>query len=331
MNILIGGSLESCTGQEELEIANGIKTALVKQGHTVDSFMLPFEPDFQAIPEQIAALQLFALESTDLLITVGYPAMFLPHPRKSVYLLKTAPMAHEYWGTQYGTLDNPSFYRIKVAIHEAEQKYLKQVRTIVCGSQLLQRDLIERYGISSTVGYYPANMGVTGLDDDLSDSPYVVAESDLTPPSRMELLIDTVKTSRGNWNLKWFVPNALNVYKDALIELITKNSLQNRIQVCSGQCTPVAMQKSVAYINLSYETHKIPSSFMRALACSTEVLIPRDSGALLELAEGTFAPSPYEMSQALDNICQKPKTPQQIHTDRTTSFDELAKRLVSGK
>ena len=338
MNILIGGSLESCTGAEELQIATALADTLKAQGHTTDMFMLPYEPDAQGLPEQITALHMLTLESTDLLITVGYPALFLPHARKSCYLLKTAPMLFEYWDTEYGALYNPSFYRIKEAVTKAERRCLQESKTIVCGSNLLRQDLEGRYSIQPHVCYYPAFADEIEDENFFNEFPpktYFVTESDLFPATRMELLIDVVKTSKANWKLKWYVPRTQITYLEALHELIQQNNLSSRIQIIPTRCPYATMQSALAYVTLLYETRKIPESFMRAFDCGVPIIAPQDAGAVLELADSKnnniVQPNNFALAHVLDTLFTKKKVTKIADPSRdikTSSIQELAKRLV---
>jgi len=150
MNVLICGTLDSSAANEELDIVNELAHALTKQGYIVDVFMLPFNPYFKLIPEQIVAMRLFNIHFADILITIGYPALFISHPRKSSYLFETPPMLHEFQN------NNPEFDRVKNAVIEAERRCLHETGTIVCSSLYLQNELQEHYGILSECYAYEA-------------------------------------------------------------------------------------------------------------------------------------------------------------------------------
>ena len=331
LNILIAGSVESCSTNEEQQIAECLLVELANQGHSVDMFMLPYEPDTQGLPEQIAALHLLRIESVDLLITVGYPAMFLPYHKKSTYLLKTASMLYEYWDTQYGTLYNPSFFRIKEAIINAEKHSLHQTQMVTCGSQLLQEDLQSRHGIESTVSYYqpPSN---NKQPNSFAKNSYVVTESDLSPHFRMEFIVDIVKVSKGAWNLKWYVPRTQIAYKEAVEEMLCRFNLNERVQMHYETCPSSVIKDALAYVTVPFMVRKIPSSFMLALEHGVPIVVPDDAGAILELSDAqdvhVLQPDCFAFAKCLDNISPKSKALAHPIVNKTISIENLARRLV---
>ncbi len=88
MRILLAGSVSPFTGREELHWMHAISKGIKELGFKIDTFMLPIVQNPLLLPGQMMALRLLNIKAIcDLLITVGYPAFVLNHPRKRVLLL----------------------------------------------------------------------------------------------------------------------------------------------------------------------------------------------------------------------------------------------------
>ena len=126
MKILVAGSIQGDGGYEEAALCGLIAAELRAAGHTVDHFMLPYERNMLALPEQLTAYSLLQINDCDQLITVGYPACVLNHPNKVCYLLQMEPMLAEYWDSQYGVLANRQYSDILQAVMHVNDQAQKR-------------------------------------------------------------------------------------------------------------------------------------------------------------------------------------------------------------
>jgi len=327
VKILIAATAESCSGREEVLLASAL-TDVLSTKYRVDSFILPYEPDILATPEQITATQLLTLEDTDMLITIGYPAMFLNHPNKRICLADIAPTFHEYWNTHMGVLDVPATHRARVAMIQAETVCLRSAHAIVCGSRLLQNDLQSRYKVRVTMHHFSYPLP---SEENIAEtfSPYFVAIGSLSPSFRMHLLVDSIAESHGAWTLQWFIPHGHSMYTHALAEYIRTKGLEHRILLHYRSCPPAVLRNSHGYICLAHKPRRIPAPLIYAVQLGISIAIPRDGGAMTELTKPSFAPIKTDISSYLDNLAIQPVATHVTHDALPTEISTLAERLVS--
>lgn len=283
MKILIAGSGSPFSAHEEFHWAHAIQKFLSDQGHQVDMFMLPIVQDPLLLPEQFMAYRLMNTDvSSDILITVGYPAFALKHSRKRTLLFSLSPHLHEWFNSEYGVISTHQYQYLRHSIEKAVRNCLSEAERVICGSEML----------SSNLKDWDIKSGAFILDDTLDDVRYtelpdkvqwIVTETTLEPGERIDLLLDTVAFSTGKWKLAIFVPAASAVYYAALESRISKLNINERILIIDNAIPKGVFEKAAIYVNLRYQSIRIPESLVRAVKSETKIVTLTDSGALHEV------------------------------------------------
>jgi len=282
MRILIAGSVMSNEGYEEERLVRGLEKEL-KKNHTTDAFLLPFTRNFLTLPEQILACTLLDASECDMLITVGYPACMIEHNKKVAYLFDAAPHFWEYWDSQYGVLCNNQYLNIRDTVNKIDKKILSKADKVVCGSKLLSDDINKRLDIKTETMYCPA----FDFDesDNENDKKYILAESELLPLQRPEVLIEAAK-KLNDYKLKLFVPNADIVYKETFEKWVCSEGLQEKIKVLYRPAGTEDYNNASAYITSDFEARRIPNSLIKAVNAEVPVFFAQDCGAETEILKG---------------------------------------------
>ena len=157
MKILIIGTIDADFENREETLCEHLSSEYGNQGYEVDICYLPFKRDMLNAAEQILAYNLVDTAHADALITVGYPACFVPHrnEKKVCYLFDCYPEIHENFS--YKLREHRVEERIKIAerITIAERKTFKSIRHIFAATEELSQRLYIHYGI--TVKFLPLN------------------------------------------------------------------------------------------------------------------------------------------------------------------------------
>lgn len=322
MRVLIAGSCSPFSGREEIRWTTRLTEASKNKGVDVDSFMLPFVNNPLLIPEQMMSLRLLDVESScDLLLAVGYPAFVLKHRHKRVLLFSLASSLHEHFGTEYGILSTPQYQRIRDAVHGAERKCLAEAERVLCASETLAAQIQSQYRLPAKAFSFDVHWNDTNPAGLLEEGTWVVCESTLEPPDRIDLLLNAVTHARGQWRLMIFVPSASEVYREALRQRIVRLGLKERVLV---KDTALSLQdgskKARVLVSLPFATMRVSESLLSAAKSQIPVVTATDCGAVLEMIQNErngliVEPSAEEIARALDLL---------------VSDDKLHKRLSQG-
>lgn len=279
MKILIAASIQGDGGYEEEQLVMLLDREYRAQGHTVDYFFLPYERNMLSLPDQMLAYRMFRIENCELLITVGYLAAMLKHPNKVCYLMQTEPMMFEYWDSAYGVIANHQYSMLHYMLQENEKVAFSEAKAIFCCSNLLCRDLQERYGLDSRYLLYPELPWGAEDEESLETESYAVCESSLLPWQRWEELLKFAK----NHKIVLFVPNSNIIYLESVQRVLQKEKLDHQIRVVERRCTQAELQHSQFVIVPDYQARKISGLVRGAIEHRKPVVAMEDCGALSEL------------------------------------------------
>jgi glycosyltransferase involved in cell wall biosynthesis len=140
-------------------LAENLKKELSRRGHPAIVVRLPFQwQPCQSIPEQILACRFLHLgdDFIDRVIALKFPAYFVPHRDKVLWLLHQFRQAYDLWGTPYqGIPDTPEGLAIRAAIVQADNTYLAEAKRIFTNNGVVSRRLKRFNGLDSEVLYPP--------------------------------------------------------------------------------------------------------------------------------------------------------------------------------
>ncbi|MDD3333888.1 MAG: hypothetical protein PHI98_00080 [Eubacteriales bacterium] len=303
MKILIAGALAPYSNRQEKALCEAVEQHYRSQQHTTDLFYLPWEPDFYGAHEQILAYRLLTVyNECDILITVGYPAFALQHPRKYAFLFDFFPAFHTQYGTDYGFKDQ--FFRVdqdqKMVknLHQAEKVCLGEARKVFVASSTLQENLqslacqAERFSFTPTLAKGEPSQVEKGS---------ILVESYLEPLDRIDLLLQAAALMKDKHPIAIMIPASDPQYQNALYERIARLQLQKRVSVYERAVTLTDLQDCSGALSLRRFSEYVPAYVSYALAMGIHCVVPKDGGALCSLdgqSENIFGVSAEEQSIA---------------------------------
>ncbi len=336
MDIMIAAAVTSYYSSEEKILTDALQRALKEQGHRVDTFFLPVADDLLSLPEQIVMMGLLDVGAqAELLITIGYPAFAVPHRRKAVCLLSLVPELYEGWDTEYGALDSPQYASLRDALHGAENTLLKEAGHIFCGSELLKRDINQRYGLNAETICFPCLYPFDESDETPLGTEYILCETSLHPALRTDMLLEAVKSSKAGWKLVLSIPEAYETYMKGLFERIEKLELKDRVVVCKNFMSRKLLKNAAGLAAIPYQTRKMPFAGLAALENGTPVITMHDSGCLNEFVlhekNGlVLQPDAVALAKALDALALGGRRFKKAEkAAEAGSMEKIAQRLVN--
>jgi glycosyltransferase involved in cell wall biosynthesis len=215
--------------------AEYLADALVKQlrerGHETMLTRIPFRWNPPAcIVDSMLACRLMRLIHADRVIALKFPAYYLPHDNKVLWLLHQFRQAYDLWGTPWQDIpDTDEGRRIRESVIHADNLYLREAKAIYTNSHVTGERLKTFNGIDSTVLYPPlldpARFRCEGYGD------YIFYPSRITRGKRQYLVVEAMKHTRTA--VKLVIAGGAETESDLrlLEETVERNGLQDRVTV----------------------------------------------------------------------------------------------------
>lgn len=222
------------TGGAEL-LTMMLRDELKKRGHQVDIVTIPFKwyPTSTLLDSMLHGRMLDLSEvngeKIDMVIAMKFPAYYLKHDNKVVWLMHQHRQAYDLWGTEYGDLDKCiDGEQIKDIILQHDTAYLKEAKTIYTIAENTSKRLRHFNGLESKVLYHPPinheklHCNVYG--------DYIFYASRIDPMKRQRMLLEAAKYVKTD--VKFIIAGAGSDREvNFLKEYIIQNKLEKRVSL----------------------------------------------------------------------------------------------------
>lgn len=190
------------TGGAEIH-ATMLRDELKKRGHQVDIITLPFKwyPE-SSILDCMLMGRLIDLtevngEKIDRVIAMKFPAYYVKHDNKVLWLLHQHRQAYDLWGTKYGDLHNmPDGEFIRDMIIKHDNKYIKEARAVYTNAKNTANRLLKYNGIESEALYHPPLNYEKMHCDEYGD--FIFYASRIDEMKRQRLLVEAARYVKTN-------------------------------------------------------------------------------------------------------------------------------------
>jgi glycosyltransferase involved in cell wall biosynthesis len=138
-------------------LAEWLKAKLEEYGHQADVVRLPFQwnPASRVIDAMLAAM-LVRLGNVDRVVAFKFPAYYLPHDNKVLWLLHQFRQVYDLWGTPFQGIPNtPEGHAVRNTVIEADRHYLPEAKRIYTNSEIVGHRLALYSGLKSEPLYPP--------------------------------------------------------------------------------------------------------------------------------------------------------------------------------
>ena len=333
------------TGGAEIH-AQMLKDELRKRGHQVDIVTIPFKwyPGEQLVDcmmmGRMMDLSEVNGEKIDRVIAMKFPAYYVKHDNKVLWLLHQHRQAYDLWDTPYGDLHAfPRGEEIRQFIEKCDKKYISEARHVFTNAQNTSNRLKEFCNIDSTPLYHPP------LNHELfhceSYGDYVFYASRIDSIKRQRLLVEAacyLKT-----DVKVIIAGSGSKSElDYINRIIEENGLFDKVKMVGfiseeekinyyANCLAVyfgAYNEDYGYITLE--------SFF----AEKPVIVHKDSGGPLEFVEDgkngfVLDNNPKEIAEKIDYLyehkdvaCILGKNGRQLLTEKHMDWDYVIEQLL---
>lgn len=326
MKILIAGALDPHENHDEKCLCEAISDWYTKNGHTTDICYLPFKMDYHGIHEQILAYRLITTyPESEMLITVGYPAFALKHPRKHVMLLNFLPEFHVNYNTEYGYMEQwyriPKDQKMRQNLFHIENICLNEAESINCASTFLC-DEVNSLGCRS--GIFENINSLTEKDSCETTPHEYIIQSCLAPMDRLDLLLETIKNTKVK--LRIFIPSAEECYIKAVKTRAARFSMSDRVHISQTEIGINDLKVCRGVVCLRRGSDYVPSWYGKAVESQIPTITLTDCGALCELYQSEYTTIVEPKADVIANAFLKHKSKKKL---QVSARNELSPETIT--
>jgi glycosyltransferase involved in cell wall biosynthesis len=287
--------------------ADALRGSLLAAGHDVEMVRIPFQwnpPEL--LLDEILAVRLMRLDNADRVIALKFPAYYIRHPNKVVWLIHQFRQVYDLWDTEYW--DMPAAATMRRAVMQADNAYLPEARRIFTNNPVVAERL-KRFNQISGEPLYPPPLGIEQFHPgDYGD--YYFCPSRINCSKRQCLMIEAMRHCKSDARLVLVGPPDLPSDLEECQTLIRRYRLEDRIDL-RGTFIPQEEKISLFANSLGCvfapynEDHGLVT--LEAYQSCKPVITTSDSGGVLAFVEdghnGRVVPPTAEaLADAMDQL-----------------------------
>ena len=295
-------------------LAEGLRDALAAKGHQAEIVAIPFKwyPPERILDSMLACRLLDLTEvcgnRVDLLIGLKFPAYYIPHPNKALWIVHQHRSAYDLWEHPMADLHRfPNGAQVRDAIRQADRKLIPEARVIATISRNVSRRLEHYCGIASEPLYNPpAHAGCfhcAGQED------YLFYPSRLDRSKRQDLVIEALARTKQPVAVQFAgAPNEPG-YLEAMRERARALGIEERVQWLGLVSEEEKIERYARSLGVLFPPLDEDYGYvsLEAMLSSKPLITCADSGGPLEFVQpdltGLVAePTPDSLAQAMDTL-----------------------------
>jgi len=292
------------------QLAEWLVDRLREHGHRAELVRLPFR--WHPLPnllEHALAARLVRITDVDRVIGLKFPAYYVPHDDKVLWVLHQHRQAYDQWGTEFGLPDTAEGRYIRTAIAEADNRLLAAPRRVYTISEVVARRMRTYNGHEPTVLYPP-------LGDEQSyycaePGNYVFFPSRINQLKRQLLAVQAMRHVSSDVRLVIAgEPDHRRLDLDPVSKLAGERELRSRVEVVARWLPERRKLELLAHcLGVLFPPYNEDYGFvtLEGFLSSKPVITCTDSGGPVELVEDGVSgwvaePDPRSIAEAIDRL-----------------------------
>jgi len=256
-------------------------------GHSAELIRIPFcyEPA-EAIFSSMLAAQMMQIDTVDLVIALKFPAYFIQHPNKVVWLVHQYRQAYDMWDSGHTNLSaSPHALAMKNSITLADNKCFASAQKLFAISTVTQARLKRYNGFDSQLLRTPLNGPEDFPVGNYGD--YLFCGGRINDYKRQHLAVEAMRHCRSSAKLIVAGPAESDYDVHKLQRLVERYNLKDRVLLDLGFHKRSKVAKlaceSLACVYLPIDEESLGYVSMEANQAGKAVLTATDSGGILDL------------------------------------------------
>jgi glycosyltransferase involved in cell wall biosynthesis len=312
-------------------LAEWLHDKLEQHGHDAEIVRIPFQwnPP-QRIVDHMLAARLVRLANVDRVVALKFPAYYVPHENKVLWLLHQFRQAYDLWGTPYqGIPNDPVGHRIRDAIIDSDRLYLGEARHIYTNSKIVGNRLKLYSGLDSEVLFPPLFDTSSYRCEDYGD--YFFFPSRITAGKRQHIAVQAMAGVKSAARL--VIAGQAETPEDLsrLMSVVHEHNLESRVEVIprwiddEQKLRLLAGARGVVYLPFGEDSYGYVT--LEAFQACKPVITLADSGGTLELIEdrrnGRVVQDVAELAEAIDELAEDRALAESLGRAALSTIDEL--------
>lgn len=285
---------------------------LEEYGHEAEIVRIPFQwnPPERIIDHMLAA-RLVRLTNVDRVIAFKFPAYYVPHDDKVLWLLHQFRQAYDLWGTPFqGIPDTAVGHRIREAVIGADRHHLAEVGHIYTNSKIVGHRL-RLYSEIESEPLYPPLLDSSPYRCDAYGN-YFFFPSRINAVKRQHVAVEAMAHLSSAARLIIAGPPDTPSDLEQLMGVIHEHGLESRVEVIPRWISDeeklrlMAGARGVIYIPLGEDSYGYVT--LEAFHARKPVVTLMDSDGTLELVRdrrnGRVVAGVQELAAAIDELTE---------------------------
>lgn len=329
--------------------AEELKSNLERHGHCVELVKIPFKwyPP-QKISEHILTARLVDLvescgEKIDLLLGLKFPAYYIPHPNKILWILHQHRTAYDLWGTKFGDLHGTEGTKVRNIIITSDNAYLKEAKRIFTNSHNVSSRLKKYNNINSVPLYHPPKDHDKLVCGSFGD--YIFYPSLINSIKRQCLAVEAMKYTRTNVRLWLAGACGDSSYEKSIYGLIEKYRLENKVKIMGRVSQEEKIRLYAESLGILFIPYDEDYGYvtLEAFYSKKLVITTLDSGGPLEFVKNNengfvVQPEPRAIAETMDLLYKEREKARKMGLkgyetimDMNISWDKVIETLLDSK
>jgi glycosyltransferase involved in cell wall biosynthesis len=304
---LVNNYLPFVYGGAEM-VVDTLRDKLLEHGHQVSVTRVPFPSTLDhALITNMLTCRCLSFDDADKVIAFKFPAYYVRHENKTLWMFHQLRQVYELWNTEYGLQHTPENVRIRDTVTSSDNAYLREAKEIFGISHEIADRLRKFNGLEASVLYTPLDHRRCRA---LDYGDYLLYASRVTSFKRQHLAIESMKHTKTGVRLVLAGKCDEPDYETRLRKLIDDNGLGARVTMLGwidDERKFELMAEALASLYLAYQEDSPGLGSMEALYSKKCVITLEDSGGTREIVQDGFngyvvAPDPQELAQRFDAL-----------------------------
>lgn len=289
MKVLIVNNMAPFVWGGAEELAVNLQKNLIIAGHDSEVLRIPFqwEPATR-ITTQMLMVRALELWNVDKVIALKFPAFYIRHPNKTLWLLHQYRQAYDlYDAGQTNLPPGPEGNDIRTLITNADNEAFAESKRIFTTSEVTRHRLKKYNGFDATVLLPPVNDPDLFAGGQFGD--YIFAGGRVNGMKRPNLLLDALMQAGSNVRMIIAGPPDTPADGDQLRETVARLGLSDRVKLDlrflprETYAEYVVNAAAVAYLPFDEDSPGYVA--MEAAAAGKALITTSDSGGILGLVK----------------------------------------------
>jgi len=293
------------------QLAEALCDKLVEYGHEAILVRVPFQwQSVESVLRSILASRLLQFPNTDRVIALKFPAYYVRHPRKRLWLLHQFRQVYDLWGTPLQEFpDTAESHLLRKIIMQCDNQWIPEAEKIYTNSLITQHRLLKFNNINSEILLPPLKDASLFRATEYGD--YIFLPSRMNAAKRQWLALQAL--SRAKTPVKLILagpPDTGDDYRK-LQDLVAQLKIGSRTvliaRYISEEEKADLMNRALACLYIPYDEDSYGFVTLESYSAAKPVITCTDSGGTLTLVRNeetglVVDPQPHLLAEAMDRL-----------------------------